>query len=126
MTEFPFDTAYTPALPVCSIKLTAPATGQSLELQAIIDTGADSTIIPVQSLNAIGARRVFETALRSQWGERRTVYLYLVDVQIDTLTLPGTYVVGDEIGNEVVLGRNVLNRVRLLLDGPGLIAKLLN
>lgn len=27
-------------------------------------------------------------------------------------------VVGDEIGDEVILGHNVLNRLRLLLDGP--------
>jgi hypothetical protein len=27
-------------------------------------------------------------------------------------------VVSDEIGDKVMLGRNVLNRLRLLLDGP--------
>jgi len=27
-------------------------------------------------------------------------------------------VVGDEQGNEIVLGRNVLNKLRLLLNGP--------
>jgi hypothetical protein len=56
--------------------------------------------------------------LRSQWGERRAVFLYLVDLQIGELTLPGIYVVGDELGEEIVLGRNVLNQLRLLLDGP--------
>jgi len=37
---------------------------------------------------------------------------------ISELTLSGIYVVGDELGDETVLGRNVLNRLRLLLDGP--------
>jgi len=32
--------------------------------------------------------------------------------------LPGIYVVRDELSEEVVLGRNVSNRLRLLLDGP--------
>ncbi len=27
--------------------------------------------------------------------------------------------IGDEVAQEVVLGRNVLNRLRVLLDGPG-------
>jgi hypothetical protein len=35
--------------------------------------------------------------------------LYLIDLQIGELDLPGVYMVGDELGDEVVLGRNVLN-----------------
>ncbi|MBS1252075.1 MAG: hypothetical protein MAG451_01111 [Anaerolineales bacterium] len=126
MTEFPFDTTYDPAMPVCDVVLTAPPTGRNVELTAIIDTGADGTMIPVEHLQQIGARRAFEAGLRSQWGERRTVFLYLVDLQIAELTLPGIYVVGDELGDEVVLGRNVLNELRLLLDGPAALTQLLN
>lgn len=58
-------------------------------------------------------------------GERRQVFLYLVDVQIGDVTVPGLYVVGDEVGQESVLGRNVLNRLRLLLDGPAALTQLL-
>lgn len=55
--------------------------------------------------------------MRSQWGERRRVLLYLVDVKIGEITLPGIEVVGDELSTEIVLGRDVLNRLRVLLDG---------
>lgn len=55
--------------------------------------------------------------MRSQWGERRKVLLYLIDVQIGEITLPGIEVVGDELSTEIVLGRDVLNRLRVLLDG---------
>ena len=44
--------------------------------------------------------------------------LYLVDVQIGDLTVPGVEVVGDELSQEAILGRDVLNRLRVLLDGP--------
>jgi hypothetical protein len=37
---------------------------------------------------------------------------------LDGLRLADVFVVGDEQGDETVLGRNVLNRLRLLLDGP--------
>ncbi len=57
--------------------------------------------------------------IRSQWGERHTVMLYLVNIQIGSLTLSGIEVVGDEVSQEIVLGRDVLNRLRVLLDGPG-------
>ncbi|MCZ7672315.1 MAG: hypothetical protein M5U34_36940 [Chloroflexi bacterium] len=43
--------------------------------------------------------------------------LYLIDVQIGEITLPGIEVVGDELSTEIVLGRDVLNRLRVLLDG---------
>jgi hypothetical protein len=56
--------------------------------------------------------------MRSQWGERRRVLLFLVDVQIGEVTLPGIEVVGDELSDEVILGRDVMNRLRILLDGP--------
>ncbi len=55
--------------------------------------------------------------MRSQWGERRIVLLYLVDVQIGEITLPGIEVVGDEVSSEIVIGRDVLNRLLVVLDG---------
>jgi len=118
MMTFPYDENHDPAAPVCQINLSVASTGLSVSLPAIIDTGADATIVPLGYLRQIGARRVFEAGLRSQWGERRRVYLYLIDLRLGEFTLPGVYVVGDDRGDEVVLGRDVLNRLRLLLDGP--------
>jgi len=51
-------------------------------------------------------------------GEDRAVQLFLVDIELGGLRLPGILVVGDEQGDEVVLGRNILNKLRLVLDGP--------
>jgi hypothetical protein len=115
---FPYDQAYDPAAPACQISLDVPTAGRRISVDAIIGTGADATIVPVRYLRQIAARRSFEATMRSQWGERRRVYLYLVDLQLETLTLPGIYVVGDDRGDEVVLGRDVLNRLRVTLDGP--------
>ena len=100
-------------------------TGQSVgPLSAILDTGADGTLVPQHYLDAIGARRVMETGLRSQWGERRVVYLYLVTLHIEEIELPGIYVVGDDQSNEIVLGRNVLNQLEIWLNGPANITRL--
>lgn len=122
MTVTPYNTTYDPPVPVCDITLES-AEGARVTLAALIDTGADATLIPVPHLRAIGARQVFEMGLRSQWGERRMVYLYLVDVHVGGVTLPGVYVVGDEMGDEVILGRDVLNRLRITLDGPALLTR---
>jgi len=47
-------------------------------------------------------------------------------LSIGELTLSGVYVVGDELGDETVLGRNVFSRLRLLLDGPRRVMTLLD
>lgn len=44
--------------------------------------------------------------------------LYLVDIRIGEINLPGIEVVGDEYSNEIILRRDVLNRLRILLNGP--------
>ncbi len=116
--QFPFNAALYPPIPVCELRLRTSAGRESESLMGIIDTGADATIIPIRLLQQISARRNFESTLRSQWGERRRVFLYLLDIQIAHIVLPGIYVVGDDRGDEVVIGRDVLNRLRILLDGP--------
>ena len=118
MNDFAYDTSYSPAIPGCETTLIVPSSGLRLTLSAIIDTGADATIIPVSQLRKMGAHRAHEARLRSQWGEARRVYLYIVDMRIGDFNLPGVYVVGDDRGNECVLGRNVINRLKMLLDGP--------
>lgn len=118
MIAYFYDATYDPPMPVCDVRITAATTGRQATVNAIVDTGADITIVPVRLLRNIGARRVFQTTLRSQWGEKRLVFLYLVDLAINEVLLPGIYVVGDEVGNEVVLGRNVLNKLVVTLDGP--------
>ena len=122
MTTIPYSLMYDPPAPTCDVILES-AEGERVTLTALIDTGADATLVPVSHLRVIGARRVFEMGLRSQWGERRAVYLYLVDVHVGGVALPGVYVVGDEIGDEVILGRDVLNRLRITLDGPALLTR---
>ena len=49
--------------------------------------------------------------------------MYLVDLGIDGVTLPAVYVAGDEVGSEVVLGRNALNKLVVTLDGPMKVAR---
>jgi hypothetical protein len=66
----------------------------------------------------MGALELDEVRLRSHWGEYTTVITYLVDLTLSIGTLPGIEVVGDAHGDRVLLGRNVLNKLILLIDGP--------
>lgn len=119
MPTFGYSHNFYPPAPVVSVKFVTAAEERSTDtLSALIDSGADGTIVPVEHLNNILAPTTREMFVRSQWGERHQVLLYLVDVQINGITLPGVEVIGDEIANEVVIGRNILNKLRVQLDGP--------
>lgn len=116
--RFPYNLSYDPPVPVCSLTVSSGTQARAIELEAVIDTGADATIIPVRHLRQISARPTSEAHLRSQWGERRGVFLYLVDLRIGGLLLPSSFVVGDDQGDETILGRDVLNKLELRLHGP--------
>ncbi len=57
MSEFPYDREFNPPMPVCRISLTYAATGRSVDLPGIMDSGADGTIVPLRHLRTLGARR---------------------------------------------------------------------
>jgi predicted aspartyl protease len=119
MSSFPFNLEYDPPAPACQIYLNSTRGRRVVgPLPAILDTGADGTLIPLRYLKEIGATRTFETGLRSQWGERRVVYLYMVNLRIDRIDLSGVFVVGDDQSEEIVIGRNILNQFKIIFDGP--------
>ncbi len=114
-----YSRSYFPPAPIVEVTFVSVAENLRVgPLPAFVDSGADGTIVPVEYLNHIRAPSTVEMSIRSQWGERHRVLMYLVDVQIGDMTMPGIEVVGDETSNEIVLGRDVLNRLRVLLNGP--------
>ncbi len=110
---------YYPPAPALEIRLGYPE--ESLKLGpfvAMLDTGADGTLVPQAWIDELGAPFVDDIRIRSHWGEWRNVQIFTVDLGVGPLRLPAVEVLGDETGDEIVLGRNVLNKLRLLLDGP--------
>ncbi len=124
---YPYNSAYNPPIPSLQVYLSVPDRDTSVgPLDGIVDTGADGTMIPVTYLRQLTAKTVDDAWVRSHWGEWRQVVLYMVDIRVESITAPGLYVVGDEQGDEIVLGRNFLNRFQLLLDGPATETRMLN
>jgi hypothetical protein len=117
--KYPYSNHYIPTAPVLEVTFVSAADNRRIgPLTGIVDSGADGTLVPLRFLSEIQAPATSEMYLRSQWGDRRPAWLYLVDVQIGSLIFPGIEVVGDEVSDEIVLGRDVLNRLKIVLDGP--------
>jgi predicted aspartyl protease len=87
-------------------------------LAALIDTGADGTLVPESYLQNLIAYKSHTVLIHSHWGETRPVAVYVVDVEVAGHNLPAVEVVADDRGADILLGRNILNRLILLLDGP--------
>jgi predicted aspartyl protease len=85
---------------------------------AMLDTGSDGTLVPRRLLTTINADQLHSTRIHSHWGDTRTAIMFIVDIEIAGMRMPAVEVVADEHGSDVLLGRNVLNRLILLLDGP--------
>ena len=109
--SFPF-----PALPVTLYRAEGEAITSVLSAQ--VDTGAEMTIVPAKYLAAVKDDVLQTVLLRSHWGEPRTFKMYVVDLLIGNERLAAVEVVADKQGKEILLGRNILNKVILLLDGP--------
>jgi hypothetical protein len=72
----------------------------------------------VALLEQIGASEGAPVTLRTHFGQVHHAQHYLISVQANGILLPGVYVVGDDYGDDILLGRDVLNKLVLCLDGP--------
>lgn len=63
---------------------------------------------------------VFMTNVRSHLGERlHRVPVHMVDIILfNTIRFPNIEVVADDWGNSIIIGRNVINKLNIQLNGP--------
>ena len=112
---------YFPAAPVLMVNITIPGeapTGNGFS--ALVDTGSDGTFVPTSILEELDLPISYMTNVRAFWGTSLLrMPVHMVDmIVLGSIRLPGIEVVGDDWGSHIILGRNVLNMLRLHLDGP--------
>lgn len=113
-----YDTTFVPPVPVLAVRLAAPGEAHRFgPYFGIVDTGADGTLVPTSFLEQVEAVGIGDAMLYGIFGEAHQVHPYEVDLYLDELSLPGILVAADDFGETVLLGRNVLNKLVLPLDG---------
>jgi predicted aspartyl protease len=119
---FDYDSTYQPPAPIVEIEIDGyHASFGSRRLWAMVDSGADATMIPLEFLNVVGATYQETLWMHSVSGVRIEVDLYLVAVRIGANLVRGVHVVAVPAGSEALIGRDVLNLLVLTLDGPAAI-----
>jgi hypothetical protein len=115
--SFDYDTSYFPSIPVVEIELRDGKDSPGVSLRAIVDSGADATIIPVHYLQQLHARKGKKAWLRGTAQQRIQVERYWVWLQIGGHAPFYIQAVGDTQSEEAILGRDILNQMIVTLNG---------
>jgi Retroviral aspartyl protease. len=119
---FLYSRIVTPPSPICSVTLSYD--DRSGDYGAILDSGADFTCVPAGIVRALALRKITDIDVGGSTNknfQKRGVYR--VNLEFLGFVIAHHRIVSIEgagVGDYILIGRDILNRYRLLLDGPAL------
>jgi predicted aspartyl protease len=115
----PYDRSYYPPAPVVEVQLGPPGEPFALgPIRALVDTGADACVLPSQIVERLGLPVDSQQYLSSPGGVRQHADVYILDVGIAGVRIPGIEVAAVDSYLDAIIGRIVLNKLTIVLDGP--------
>lgn len=121
---FDYDTTYSPPIPAVELRIGPALEEAVIGLKAVVDSGADATLVPVQFLQQLGARRSRKAWMRGTTGNRVLVDLYTIAVRFGPYQQGLLEVIGATASDEVIVGRDILNHLVVTLNGPAHVVEL--
>jgi len=120
MFTYDYDLDYDgPALPI--VDLTVYGAGDrkrnATVSHALVDSGADASMLPLRILQQVKARKVDWMRTRGIHGPSYVVDIYEVDIELAGHIVPGVYVAADRFNQNAIMGRDVLNQFIVTLNG---------
>src|SRR5262245_36977819 len=121
MIRFRYNQQVHPAAPYVYVILRPPSEdGPSREVPALVDTGADTTVVPLEVVEALDLPQIGVVRTAGFGGRVDLIPSHLVRLRVRGLAESAVKVLASPDESYVLLGRDVLNQFRLTLDGPGL------
>ena len=105
-------------MPILSIAVDGYAGLAPQQITALVDSGADGTMIPLDVLEAVGALYEDTVIMRGILGVGEPVDRYTVAIQLGSLSIHGIRAVAIPTGEESIVGRDVLDYLTVTLNGP--------
>lgn len=116
--DYDYDETYFPAMPVLRVAVDGYAGLAPQQVTALVDSGADGTMIPINVLEAGGALHEDTVIMRGVLGVGEPVDRYTVAIQLGAVVIHGIRAVAIPAGDESIIGRDVLNYLAVTLNGP--------
>jgi hypothetical protein len=114
-----------PPAPFVSVTLRNPVSGaEQRDVPAQVDSAADRTLLPDSLVQALGLPQIGTIPIGGVGGLAQNMPSYPVQVAVHNLPARVVEVVASPGEAWVLLGRDVLNLHRLLLDGPQLFTEI--
>jgi hypothetical protein len=110
---------FDPPAPVAYVTLRHPATGVSItDVPMLIDTGADVTLLPIPYIEGLGIEPDTDDTYEVQGFSGASQFVGSAHLEMIFLgkKFTGTFLMIDQPMG--ILGRNILNSVSILFDGP--------
>ncbi|MBS7648071.1 retroviral-like aspartic protease family protein [Candidatus Bathyarchaeota archaeon] len=116
---------YNPPAPSLKVRLTNPTSTHSIELEAKLDTGADITVLPQHAISELRLIPAGRLSVTSFDGREERKYTYFVNLQFNSFKFPMIEAISAK-RRDALLGRDVLNLIKIILDGKTLSFELLD
>lgn len=111
---------FDPPAPVLEVSLTRPGPvsyGQMVRSPALLDSGADMTVIPRWIAQQLQLKYVDEVCAYGYDGVPKETFVYSVKITFDNL---GDFIIRTIVSDSehIFIGRDILNKWSLFLKGP--------
>jgi predicted aspartyl protease len=114
--RFAFDQSYDPPAPVLPLHVSGvDAEGPAVLVHALIDTGADCSVIPARVARLLKLPIVDKASVRGFAGDPEQRPIFAARLRIGETILLARLLA---IGTEPLLGRDILNQLVVRIDGP--------
>jgi clan AA aspartic protease len=116
-TRFAYDKSLDPPAPIVPVRVGGPASEHAVMLPMLVDTGADGTLVPARIVRRLGLPPVDIVAVSGVDGVKQRATVHAASVELGELRVHARIVA---FADEAILGRDILNRGVVTLDGPSL------
>jgi len=124
--RYKYNRQLSPPAPYVHVSLARPDNADLLvrDVPAQLDTAAYMTVVPMTVVEQLQLEQLDQEAVAGFGGHISMAPVYLVSLAVNDFAAVLVRVLADRHEPYVLLGRDVLNQHRVLLDGPSLILEI--
>ena len=125
MIRYRYQDQIVPPAPFVLVAVSNSQTGQTrTDLPAQLDTAADRTVLPAALVGELDLPRTGTITVEGIGGIVATMALHQADVKMPGLASSTIEVAVSDGESWILIGRDILNSVRIVLDGPRLLLEI--